>query len=141
MSFLLLLAGVVARGAAFTCTPVAVWDGDGPIWCAEGPRIRLSGIAAREIDESCKPGHPCPAGSGKAARDHLVALLGGARGRLKTGHVTVRASAMRCTSMGSGKGARTAALCVAQHVGDLSCAMVRSGHALRWRRYGGDRLC
>jgi endonuclease YncB( thermonuclease family) len=141
MSFLLLLAGVVARGAAFTCTPVAVWDGDGPIWCAEGPRIRLSGIAAREIDESCKPGHPCPAGSGKAARDHLVALLGGARERLKTGHVTVRAPGMRCTSMGSGKGDRTAALCMAQHVGDLSCAMVRSGHALRWRRYGGDRLC
>ena len=44
---LLLLASVVAPGATFTCTPVAVWDGDGPIWCAEGPRIRLEGIAAR----------------------------------------------------------------------------------------------
>ena len=43
---LLLLASVVAPGATFTCTPVAVWDGDGPIWCAEGPRIRLEGIAA-----------------------------------------------------------------------------------------------
>ncbi len=141
MSLLLILAGVVARGAAFTCTPVAVWDGDGPIWCAEGPRLRLSGIAAREIDGTCRPGHPCPAGSGVAARDHLVALLGGSRGRLKSGHVVVRSPALRCVSMGSGKGSRTAALCSAPRIGDLSCAMVRSGHALRWRRYGGDTLC
>lgn len=126
MNLLLLLTEVVARGAAFMCTPVAVWDGDGPIWCAEGPRIRLSGISAREIDGSCKAGHPCPNSSGKAARDHLVKLLGGPRGRLNTGHVKVRAPALRCTSTGSGIGARTAALCVSPTVGDLSCAMVRS---------------
>lgn len=83
MNLLLLLTEIVARGAAFTCTPVAVWDGDGPIWCAEGPRIRLSGIAAREIDGSCSSGHPCPTSSGTAARDHLVGLLGGSRGRLR----------------------------------------------------------
>lgn len=141
MNFLLFLTEVVARGAAFTCTPVAVWDGDGPVWCAEGPRIRLSGIAARELDGSCKPGHPCPAASATAARDHLVGLLGGPRGRLASGHVVVRGPALRCRSMGSGKGTRTAALCAAPRVGDLSCAMVRSGYALRWRRYGGDRLC
>jgi len=140
-SLLAVVASVVASGSTFTCTPVAVWDGDGPIWCAEGPRIRLSGIAAREIDGSCRPGHPCPASSGRMARDHLVNLLGGARGRLSTGHVAVRGPALRCRSMGSGKGARTAALCSAPVHGDLSCAMVRSGHALRWRSYGGDDLC
>lgn len=138
----LVLASIVGSGTIFTCTPVAVWDGDGPIWCAEGPRIRLSGIAAREIDDgSCRPGHPCPAASGRVARDHLVHLLGGARGRLSTGHVAVRGPALRCRSMGSGKGSRTAALCSAPVHDDLSCAMVRSGHALRWRSYGGDRLC
>ena len=57
---LLLAVAVVPAGQSFQCTPVAVWDGDGPIWCAEGPHIRLSGIAAREIDGSCRPGHPCP---------------------------------------------------------------------------------
>lgn len=44
MSLLLLVAAsVVAAGQSFDCTPTRVWDGDGPIWCAEGPRIRLSG--------------------------------------------------------------------------------------------------
>ncbi len=35
MLALLLLASVVPTGQSFTCTPVAVWDGDGPVWCAE----------------------------------------------------------------------------------------------------------
>ena len=141
MSPLLFLAQVVAGGVAFTCTPVAVWDGDGPIWCAEGPRIRLSGIAAREIDGSCKPNHPCPSANGRASRDQLFRLLGGSRGTLATGHVAVRGPSLQCRSFGSGKGIRTAALCAHPKVGDLSCAMVTSGYALRWRRYGGDRLC
>ena len=42
-----LAASIVAAGQTFTCTPTHVWDGDGPIWCAEGPHVRLSGIAAR----------------------------------------------------------------------------------------------
>jgi endonuclease YncB( thermonuclease family) len=46
---LLLAAKIIAAGATFACTPIAVWDGDGPVWCAEGPRIRLHGIAAREV--------------------------------------------------------------------------------------------
>ena len=46
----LVAAQIVAAGSTFTCTPVAVWDGDGPVWCAEGPRIRIAGVAAREMD-------------------------------------------------------------------------------------------
>ena len=56
-----MLAQAVAAGIAFTCTPVAVWDGDGPIWCMEGPKIRIAGIAAREMDGSCQTNQPCPA--------------------------------------------------------------------------------
>lgn len=138
---MLLLATVVAAGATFTCTPVRVWDGDGPIWCAEGPKIRLAGIAAREMDGQCNPGHPCPAATGHVARDHLVRLLGGSRGRTATGHVIVRSAPLRCRSQGGGKGSRTAAWCVSPSAGDLSCAMAKSGYALRWRHHGGDRVC
>jgi len=145
----MILSHVVAAGTTFQCTPVAVYDGDGPIWCAEGPKIRLRGIAARElrfdrgrmIDAGCKPGHPCPDRSGVEARDTLVMLLGGARGTLPTGHVKVSAAAMSCTSYGSGRGDRTAAACTVRGNGDLSCALVRAGVAVRWRTYGGRAVC
>ena len=47
---LLIAASIVAAGASFACTPTRVWDGDGPVWYAEGPHVRLAGIAAREMD-------------------------------------------------------------------------------------------
>lgn len=132
---------IVAAGQSFTCTPVRVWDGDGPIWCAEGPRIRLSGIAAREMDGTCRSGQPCPAASAERARDHLVSLIGREVGRAREGHVLVRGSPLRCRSTGSGGGNRTAAWCVTRSGTDLSCAMVTSGLALRWQRYWGNHRC
>lgn len=132
---------IVSAGARFTCTPTAVWDGDGPIWCAEGPRIRIAGVAAREMDGSCRPNHPCPSVSGIDARDRLVALLGGPGGKLSTGHVKVRSASMQCVSDGSGKGSRTAAWCHSSAFGDLSCAVVRLGGAVRWPRYWRDHRC
>ena len=138
---LVLLGAVVAQGTSFTCTPVAVRDGHGPIWCAEGPRVRLAGIAAREIDETCRRGQPCPAASGHAARDYLVTLLGGAGGTLRTGHIAVRGPRLICLSNGSARGSRTGAFCRSPRTGDLSCAMVRSGFALRWARYEGGQVC
>ena len=141
MITILIAANIVAAGTTFSCTPTAVWDGDGPIWCEEGPKIRLSGIAAREIDGTCNPGHPCPPASGIEARDDLVRLLGGKRGVLPTGHVVVSAAPMRCRSDGNGKGSRTAAWCTTAAGVDLNCAMVRSGVALRWQRYWRGHRC
>jgi hypothetical protein len=34
-------ATLVPAGQSFACTPIAVYDGDGPIWCAEGPRTMI----------------------------------------------------------------------------------------------------
>ena len=131
----------VAAGLSFACTPTRVWDGDGPIWCAEGPKVRLAGIAAQEMDGSCRPGHPCPAASAASARDQLVQLLGGARGRAREGHVLVKGPQLRCESNGSAGGARTAAWCRALSIGDLSCAMLRTRTVVRWERYWRDRRC
>jgi endonuclease YncB( thermonuclease family) len=138
---LAIVAEIVAAGSTFTCTPTAVWDGDGPVWCAEGPRVRLAGVAAREIDETCKSGHPCPTVGGVDARDRLVRLLGGPRGKLQTGHVSVRTGKMTCRSDGSAGGSRTAAWCYSPAVGDLSCAVVAAGGAVRWPRYWRDHKC
>lgn len=132
---------IVPSGQTFTCTPTHVWDGDGPVWCKEGPRLRLSGIAARELDGSCSPGHPCPAASGIAARDALVALLGTPTGVSRHGHILITGPALSCRSDGSAGGNRTAAWCVSPQHGDINCAMVRGGWALRWDRYWRGHRC
>ncbi|WP_152435606.1 thermonuclease family protein [Erythrobacter sp. THAF29] len=138
---LALLLGAVPAGQEFACTPTAVWDGDGPVWCAEGPRVRLSGIAAREMDGSCRSRHPCPAAGAIEARDALVRLVGVARGVGEHGHILVNGPTMRCISDGSAGGRRTAAWCVSPRGGDLSCAMVRNGWAARWDRYWKGHRC
>lgn len=141
MVIVILFGQVIAAGTSFACTPTAVYDGDGPIWCDEGPKVRLAGIAAREMDGTCNPGQPCPAASATAARDQLVKLLGGPRGTLATGHIKVKATTMQCRSDGGAGGSRTAAWCVTSAGVDLNCAMVRSGMALRWDRYWRGHRC
>lgn len=130
-AFLAASSPIVPSGTSFQCDAIRVWDGDGPILCAGGVKIRLHNIAAREIDGSCRPGHPCPKASGIAARDHLVKLLGGERGRTSDGHIIVGAK-LTCQSYGWAKGSRTAAECSAPGVGNISAAMVRDGYAARW---------
>lgn len=134
-------AAALSAGQTFDCTPVRVWDGDGPIWCAEGPRIRLAGIAAREMDGSCSPGHPCPRAEPAASRDALVRLLGRVNGVASQGHVLVDGPTMRCRSTGSAGGSRTGAWCVSPKSGDINCAMVRGGWAARWERYWQGHRC
>lgn len=136
-----LLIAIIPAGQAFACTPVRVWDGDGPIWCAEGPRVRLAAIGARELDGTCRRHQPCPAMSGTAARDVLVQLLGGARGVTRDGHVIVAGPTMRCQSNGSAKGNRTAARCTLPGIGDVGCALIRRRAALPWAWFGGSRGC
>ena len=124
-----------------TCTAVSVWDGDGPVACREGWKLRLHGVAAREIDGTCRPGHPCPSASGIAARDALGALLGTAAGTTRDGHVLLRRPhPMRCTITGGSYG-RLTGWCRLADGRDLSCAMVASGTALRWARHWGAHRC
>ena len=141
LSLILATVPIIPNGAAFTCTPEAAWDGDGPIWCKEGPRIRLGGIAAREIDESCATRHPCPSASGVAARDHLAGLLGTVQGIAATGHVRISGAPLQCVSQGSAGDNRTAAFCRSPESGDISCAMVHDGYAVRWDGYWGAQRC
>jgi hypothetical protein len=131
----------IRAGAGFACTPVAVWDGDGPIWCAEGPKVRIAGVAAPELDGSCKSYHPCPTISGVESRDRLVKLFGGARGRRPEGHIIVRSAPMTCISDGPAGRSRTAAWCISPAFGDLSCAVVRARGAFRWSRYWKNHQC
>lgn len=136
----MLVTGMAAV-VVFACHPISVWDGDGPIRCAEGLKVRLRGIAAREIDGSCRRHQPCPRASGVAARDALVQLLGGARGVSRDGHVLVGGATLSCRSFGADDYRRTVAACALPDGRDLGCALVRARVVVRWRRYGGDGVC
>lgn len=138
---LFVAAAVVPAGQSFQCTPIRVWDGDGPIWCTEGPRVRLSGVAAKELDGSCKSGHPCPKPDPVQSRDALVALIGKPVGFAREGHVLVRGPTMTCRSDGGAGGDRTAAFCVSPKSGDVSCNMIAGGWAAKWQRYWRRHRC
>lgn len=122
-----------------SCDAIAVWDGDGPIICADGRKIRLAGIAAREMEGTCRPGHPCPPRSGVASRDRLVQLLGGARGRWKKEHVAVRAT-LRCDVTGFNYG-RVTAFCRTATGIDLNCEMLKGGYAKIWPKHWLGHRC
>lgn len=137
-----------SRSARFSCQPSQVWDGDS-FNCADGRKIRVAGIAAREVrkvrggrivDGGCSKGHPCSATSGLAARKALADLFGGARGVGPHGHLLVRGPVLQCRANGT-TGDRVAAFCRSAATGDVSCRMVRGGYALRWARYWSRHLC
>jgi len=132
---------VIPSGQVFDCTPTHVWDGDGPVWCKEGPRMRLAGIAARELDGTCSSGHPCPRASGELARQALVSLLGSPIGIGRHGHILVSGPTLRCRSDGSAGGSRTASWCLSPTNGDINCAMVLGGWAARWDLYWRSHKC
>jgi endonuclease YncB( thermonuclease family) len=111
----------------FTCTVTRVHDGDGPIYCAEGPKIRLTAVAARELDETCNTGHPCPTSTGAQAKAALSRLAQG--------------QTLSCEATGASY-SRTTAWCWLPDGRELNCEMVRSGTALRWAKFDpGNDLC
>lgn len=113
-----------SAGQQFPCTVLSVYDGDGPINCAErnleGKQVmvRLRGIEAREMDNSCQA-EVCPEVSGAEAKAQLTRL---AFGRLQ------------CESFGPSYD-RVDASCRNPLDQDLSCELVRSGAAVRWPEY------
>lgn len=108
----------------FTCTVTGIYDGDGPIYCREGHSIRLHAIAAREMDETCRTGHPCPSASGAAAKRELQSLA--------LGHT------LTCEQTGISYN-RITAICWTEQNLELNCAMVSSGKAALWPSYNRRR--
>ena len=113
-----------AAGSQFPCTVLSVYDGDGPINCAEVDAqgrqvsVRLRGIEAREPDNSCQV-DVCPPMSGEEAKATLTRL---AVGRLQ------------CTSFGPSYN-RIDASCRNPQGVDISCELIRTGAAVRWPEY------
>ena len=123
---------IPVMGEIFSCKVEGVHDGDGPIYCDSGLKIRLTAIAARELDGTCTEGHPCPASSAEAATLALTRLVEG--------------QTLTCEATGTTYG-RVAAWCWREDGREVNCEMVRSGTALHWVRFdpemhicGGDTV-
>lgn len=122
----------VVRGAnrsraanTFSCRVASVHDGD-TFRCADGKRIRLSAIDTPEMPGACQPGRSCAPGNPYAAKAALSRLISG--------------RTVQCERVGTSYN-RIAAWCSAGGM-DLSCSMVRTGHAVRLARFDREgRLC
>lgn len=111
-------ASRVRSASEFECDVAYVNDGD-TLRCRDGTRVRLHAIAARETDNSCSPGHPCPTASASLSRSSLIDLAGGKITCARTGTSHDRVTAICWNSSGV----------------EINCAMVRSGAAALWDRF------
>lgn len=77
LSLALLLASIpiIPAGETLACIPTAIWDGDGPVWCAEGPRVRLAGIGAGEANGTSNSTQTCPDATAEHVRETLATLI------------------------------------------------------------------
>lgn len=106
----------------FACDVAYVNDGD-TLRCRDGTRVRLHAIAARETNNSCSPGHPCPTASAATSTAALTRLAGNRITCLRTGQSYERVTAI-CHNI-SGV--------------EINCAMVQSGAAVFWERFNRQR--
>lgn len=115
-------ATVLDRPASFTCSVSTITDGD-TLRCADGTKVRLHAVAAREKDETCSPGHPCPEASGAAATSKLTELTSG--------------QILQCQQTGTSYD-RVNAICRNRSNVEINCAMVESGMAVLWPKFNAQ---
>lgn len=108
--------------ADFSCTVARVNDGD-TLRCLDGTRVRLHAVAARESNETCAPGHPCPTASAAAATSTLTQLAAG-----KT---------LSCMQTGTSYN-RVTAICWTPQGVEINCAMIQSGTTVIWDRFNRE---
>lgn len=107
----------------FVCDVAYVTDGD-TLRCEDGTRIRLHAVAAREADETCSPGHPCPTASAASATAELRRLASNRR--------------LSCERIGQSYN-RITAICWTPTDVEINCAMIRSGTTVVWDRFNRER--
>lgn len=113
----------------FVCEVIKVHDGDGPLWCAEGIKVRVAGVQAPDFTNA----EPC-----RRHRSGYVCDDGAAR---RSRAVTKRLALhqrLACQPVDRSYG-RVVARCRLPDGRSLSCALIAAGAADRleryWRRY------
>nr|WP_300974484.1 thermonuclease family protein [Sphingomonas sp. LHG3406-1] len=102
----------------FNCRVAYVHDGD-TFRCADGTRIRLSAIDTPEMPGACRTGRSCTPGDPYRAKSVLASMIEGRNVSCKPAGASYNRVAAWCSIGGT----------------DLSCAMLKSGLAIRLPKY------
>ncbi len=116
---------IIVSPPAFFCTVTRVHDGDGPLWCAEGPKVRIAGVQAPDF----RSAEPC-----RQHRASYVCSDRAARASQRTVSALVLRRRLTCQAIEPSY-ARIVARCRLPDGRDLSCAVIMAGAAARWDRY------
>jgi endonuclease YncB( thermonuclease family) len=110
---------------AFQCTVTRVHDGDGPLWCSNGAKIRVAGIQAPDFEaaEPCRRRH----------RSYVCSDPQAKRSQQVVERLTLGKS-MECQPVDRSY-TRVVARCTLPDGRSLSCAIVAAGAATRWPTY------
>lgn len=119
---------LVAAATAFTCDVIRVHDGDGPLWCRSGQKVRVAGIQAPDFQNAGPCRRPAARRVAYTCDDRAAARSQRIVSKLVLGK--------RLTCQPTGKSfSRTVARCTLPDGRSLSCAAIANGAAVRWDRY------
>lgn len=116
---------MIAPPPPFICEVVKVHDGDGPLWCRNGRKVRVAGIQAPDFTSAqpCRTrrrGYVC--NDTRAVASQRVAM-----------RLTLR-KRLTCQPLDRSY-QRVVARCTLPDGRSLSCAMIAAGVATRWDSY------
>ncbi|WP_445191243.1 thermonuclease family protein [Sphingomonas sp. Tas61C01] len=111
--------------APFACIVTKVHDGDGPLWCVNGVKVRVAGIQAPDFEsaEPCRrrrAGYVCNDAAAERSRQIVERL--------------VLRQTLACRPVDRSY-KRVVARCTLPDGRSLSCAVIAAGAAVRWVLY------
>ena len=112
----------------FICQVVKVHDGDGPIWCLNGRKVRIAGVQAPDF-ESAAPCRDRRRIAGNYTCDDAAAR----QSQRIVEQLTLN-QRLQCSPVDRSY-ARVVARCTLSDGRSLSCATIAAGAAVRWLSY------
>lgn len=118
-------AAQVTTGQSFTCDVIRVHDGDGPLTCANGVKIRIAAVQSPDFESA----EPCRTGKANYVCDNRRA-----RAAQRVTEGLVLGKRLTCTAVDKSWN-RVVARCWLPDGRSLTCAVIARGGGRRWDAY------